>query len=132
MSDKAVTPQQPDIWLQEHEEAGTADCGCHLEAEYRGETDSGNNSSPAFFFCPLHQAAANLLSALKLGHRRWARLHDIITDLIEEEKLTEADLPDDYQAIILALTGGKEAGAAAERAINAAQPPKVKAPTWFA
>lgn len=35
----------------------------------------------------------------------YGRLHDILSDTIESGRLTEADLPDDYQAIIQQLTG---------------------------
>ena len=51
--------KNPDIWLQPGELIGEADCGCKLNAEYGVEGES------AFFFCPLHQAAGELLELLK-------------------------------------------------------------------
>lgn len=55
--------QQPEIWLRENEMSGKFDdCNCRLEAEYAEE---GTNGSPAFFMCPLHAAAPDLLEALK-------------------------------------------------------------------
>ena len=45
-----------DLWLQEYEPSGEMGCGCTLEAREDG---------PAFWFCPLHAAAQELLDACK-------------------------------------------------------------------
>lgn len=55
--------ETPDIWLQEHEPSGQfSGCKCRLEADY---AEAGTNGSPAFFMCPLHAAAPELLEAVK-------------------------------------------------------------------
>lgn len=69
--------ETPDIWLQDGESFERADCGCQI-ARW--------TSGTAFYFCPLHRAAPELLAALKAMH-----LH-FITEAIsgigaEEEKL---------------------------------------------
>lgn len=59
----STTNQSPDIWLQENEMRGKFDnCACRLEAEHR---DPGDNGSPAFFMCPLHRAAPQMLELLR-------------------------------------------------------------------
>jgi len=51
--------KEPDIWLQPDEDNGHADCGCELKrAHQRGD-------DPAFTFCPMHEAAGELLKAAK-------------------------------------------------------------------
>lgn len=53
------TPK-PWIWLQVEETSGKADaCACRLDA---GGPD-GDNSGAAFYICPLHEAAPDLLEA---------------------------------------------------------------------
>jgi hypothetical protein len=49
---------EPDIWLQDEEARGTADCGCELVQNHRG-------SGAALFYCYTHTAARALLQALK-------------------------------------------------------------------
>jgi len=49
----------PDIWLQPDEDRGKADCGCVLKRGHQ------NTDDPAFSFCPLHQAAGELLEELQ-------------------------------------------------------------------
>ena len=110
---------QPDIWLQEAEESGSADCGCRLDAEYRGEEDSGNNGSPALFFCPLHAAAPKLLAVLKSSRRA---IDLLLANLIladETFKPSESGKP--WQALL-----------DINAAIAQAEPPKEKEPGWFA
>lgn len=64
--------QRPDIWLQENEDSGKFDdCACRLEAEY---SEPGDNGTPAFFQCPLHAAASNLLEALKTWREFWDKM----------------------------------------------------------
>jgi len=50
---------KPCIWLNEAEGNGLADCGCSLNRDYKF------SDNPAFFFCPLHKAAGELLEAAK-------------------------------------------------------------------
>ena len=64
----------PWIWLQVEETFGKADaCACRLDA---GGPD-GDNSGAAFYMCPLHEAAADLLAACKetLPAIRWGMTH---------------------------------------------------------
>jgi len=62
-------------------------------------------------------AAPELLVALKEMRREYARLHDFISDMIEGGRLTEADIPDDYAAIVDQLENCATADAGAETAI---------------
>ena len=124
MDKKTVAPPEPDIWLQEEEEAGTADCGCHLASEYRGEEDSGNNGSPAFFFCPLHTAAADLLKVCKAARRHLSRQYDKVEELMDCGKITV----DEYDM----LTKADGIADQLEKAIAKAEPPKAGQPSWFA
>jgi len=63
---------EPNIWLQDDEPEGQADCGCILQAEYDGADDiaDGAAGNPAYFQCPLHAAAPELLAAL-YGLTNW-------------------------------------------------------------
>ena len=55
------TPE-PWIWLQVEEATGKADaCTCRLDAA----GPDGDDSGAAFYMCPLHVAAPNLLAALE-------------------------------------------------------------------
>lgn len=56
--------KRPYIWLQENEASGQADCGCRLEARMDG---------PAFWLCPMHKAAPELLKALSRLMPLWER-----------------------------------------------------------
>lgn len=47
---------------------------------------------------PLH-------TALKAMHQAYGKLHDGLSDMIEEGRLTEADIPDDYQWLVETLSG---------------------------
>lgn len=130
MKTKAAEKQKPEIWLQENEASGHFDnCACRLEAEYAEE---GTNGSPAFFMCPMHQAAADLLKACKAAGKRWGRLHDMISDLVEDGKINAALFPDDYDAIVLTLTKCVEADAVVTKAVSKAEPKKPGEPNWFA
>ena len=51
-----MSKQKPYIWLQEHEYAGKADCGCELRNQAKG---------PALWLCPMHSAAQDLLRVVK-------------------------------------------------------------------
>lgn len=44
------------------------------------------------------------LHELETALTAYGRLHDIVSDCVESGRLSEADLPDDYQAIVQALT----------------------------
>ncbi len=61
LSDEDISPEEPlptpDIWLQDDEETGKADCGCLLEFDGDGD--------PFFIYCPMHKAAADTLAILK-------------------------------------------------------------------
>ena len=52
----------------------------------------------------LHQAPA-LLKALQAMRTAYGRLHDGLSDMIEGGRLTEADIPDDYQWLVKQLAG---------------------------
>lgn len=43
------------------------------------------------------------IDALKEALRTYAGLHDLISDMIEGGRLTEAMIPDDYQAVVAKL-----------------------------
>ena len=51
------------IWLQDEEEDGRAECGCHLIA-------SQEDSGPAIHLCPMHSAAPNMLRVLGVLQKR--------------------------------------------------------------
>ena len=40
------------------------------------------------------------IDALKEAVRTYAELHDLISDMIEDGRLTEAMIPDDYRAVV--------------------------------
>jgi hypothetical protein len=126
MKKKNAAATQPAIWLQENESQGQADCGCTLSTEFEGF------GGPAFIFCRLHAAASDLYLALREARRKWGRLHDIISDLVEDNKITEAMLPDDYEVIVQALFKATDAEAYATDALNKANSPKKGEPNWFA
>ena len=54
MTIRYPTEPEPYIWLQEGEDEGTADCGCHLAM------DNGAKLN----FCTMHAAAEEMLEAL--------------------------------------------------------------------
>jgi len=57
--------KKPYLWLQENEAFGHADCGCILNRNYEGEEGEQGEAGAAFWFCPLHEAAGELLEAVK-------------------------------------------------------------------
>lgn len=57
----------PYIWLQEHEKTGTAICGCEL--------NNAGDDGPAFYQCPTHEIAFELLKELK-------RCRDLLLDSV--------------------------------------------------
>lgn len=65
------TPE-PDIWLQEYEAEGVADCGCRLVSGVESEDGGPGEDGAAFYFCPLHAAAPALLAALERLADRFA------------------------------------------------------------
>lgn len=54
--------------------------------------------------------------------KAYSRLHDFLSDMIEGGRLTEADIPDDYQAIVIALEDAARAEAVAFPAATGTQP----------
>jgi len=46
-----------------------------------------------------------LFSAAPDLHKAYGRLHDMLSDMIESGRLSEADIPDDYQALVEQLAG---------------------------
>jgi hypothetical protein len=128
MNKENAAPPEPDIWLQDEESQGRADCGCILNADGW----KGDEAGAAFFFCPLHAAASDLYLALREARRKWGGLHDIISDLVEDNKITEAMLPDDYKAVVQALLKAIDAEAYATDALNKAKSSKKGEPNWFA
>lgn len=51
----------PNIWLQQDEASGTFDqCACRLDA-----TGPDGEEGAAFYMCPMHEAAPELLEALR-------------------------------------------------------------------
>ena len=59
---------EPWIWLQNTEEDGQAECGCTMIRDWDGD--------PAFFPCPLHDAAPRLLRACKAAEDLLSELAD--------------------------------------------------------
>jgi hypothetical protein len=81
--------REPEIWLQDREDRGMADCGCELVQNYDG-------SGAAFFYCNTHAAAPHMLEALKTLVEAHDEDPPMLTD-IEWEKaraaLAEAESP---------------------------------------
>lgn len=102
----------PDIWLQDDETQGRADCGCTLNADGW----KGDEAGAAFFFCPLHAAAADLLKAAQYA------LNNL--EAAFKDKLITAPLNFQVQ-----LTESRKE---LKAAIAKATPPKPRAPDWFA
>ncbi len=67
-------------------------------AIYRDNGESESNLK-------LISAAPELLEGCVSAHRDWGTLHDMILDMIEGGRLTEAMIPDDYMALTSALVG---------------------------
>ncbi len=71
----AQDKQEPDIWLNDSDEnLGEMDCGCLLIDNYQG---SGN---PAFWFCPLHAAAEEMLGMLYDNASAWDNEEDSVKE----------------------------------------------------
>jgi hypothetical protein len=66
-------------------------------------------------------AAPDLLEALEAMRQKYGKLHDFLSDCIENGRLTEAEIPDDYQAISGALCECLEADTQAGTAIAKAK-----------
>jgi hypothetical protein len=81
---------------------------------------------------PLHESTRPLMKALRLLARGSGRLHDLISDLVEDGVIDSVNLPDHYDEIVNALLEGAEAKKAAIKALNKAKPPKKGEPNWFA
>ena len=64
-------------------------------------------------------AVAELVAAANLHRNKSGRLHDFVSDTIEGGRLTPADIPDDYDAFVLAL----EEAAVTDSALKAAIAP---------
>ena len=65
-----IDPNLPDIWLQDDEVEGKADCGCRLVTAHDG-------SGPALWFCPMHRAATALYDAAVKAR---AQMGDLVRD----------------------------------------------------
>lgn len=50
-------------------------------------------------------AAPAMLHAFRLYRQAYGKLHDMLSDCIESGRLTAADLPDDYHALVEQLAG---------------------------
>lgn len=61
------------------------------------------------------------LKALEQMQEAYGRLHDFLSDAIEAGRLTEADIPDDYAAIVEQLAGPCNAASEAAKAAIAAE-----------
>lgn len=57
-------------------------------------------------------------SALQLMLEQYGRLHDALSDAIEGGRLTEADVPDDYQALVSLLVAARAADEVAKAVAN--------------
>ena len=68
-----------------------------LEAREDLSSLPGVTSSPDY---RLIERAPDLLETLSAYRKAYGKLHDILSDCIEGGRLTAADLPDDYQAIV--------------------------------
>ncbi len=67
-------------------------------------------------------AAPDLLEACNLARKEWGKVHDIVSDLIEGGVLTESMIPDDYQALVVALEAASlSADYKTEKAIKKAE-----------
>lgn len=75
--------KHPYIWLESLDSIGRADCGCVLVANHE------NSGDPAFFQCPLHDAAPILKYAIKAALDAVSRApngkpaHRIVTTMVE-------------------------------------------------
>ena len=63
----------------------------------------------------------DLLPVLEQVTQKYFRLHDVISDCVEGGRITEALLPDDYQAIVHTLVECLDPGAQADEAIKRAR-----------
>jgi hypothetical protein len=120
----------PAIWLKGEEDAGeveVARCGCTL-------WDSGpeGEGGASFYFCDLHEWGELLYKALREARRKWGRLHDVISDMVEDGKISAELYPDDFNAVVDALTRGGEAEKAARNALSKARRQKAGEPNLFA
>ncbi len=49
------------------------------------------------------EANARLIAQAPALYAEYGKLHDMVSDMLDEGRLTEADIPDDYQALIAQL-----------------------------
>lgn len=68
----------------------TLGCGCVMNRP------TGDDQEVAITFCPMHEQAEKVRAVL-------GRLHDGLSDMIENGRLTEGAIPDDYQWIVSLL-----------------------------
>ncbi len=64
-------------------------------------------------------------AALKIMRKSYGRLHDMLSDMVEGGRLSEAEIPDDYQALVDALAECDGADHATKKALQNATP-KIK------
>lgn len=89
-----------DALIEEHEEQAVLDCGCILDRSVAFET-----GAVAFTYCPMHDAAADLLELLQRGVRLFGGHMggpgDHVTSIEVEQRI---NLIDQYTAAIAKAT----------------------------
>lgn len=76
--------------LMSDEESCALGCGCVMNRP------TGDDSEVAITFCHLHENAEKVRAVL-------GRLHDGLSDMLESGRLTEGQIPDDYQWLVSIL-----------------------------
>lgn len=84
------------LTLHDSQDFSQAVCGCILERREDGE---GSN----YLRCEKCVRAVNAHEKMKELMRAYFKIHDVVSDLIERGALTEGMIPDDYQAMVVAL-----------------------------
>lgn len=85
---------------------------CLVRDTHDGEISADEAEANALLFA----AAPDTLAALEQMQEAYGRLHDFISDAIEEGRLTEADIPDDYAAFVEQLAEPCNAASEAAKA----------------
>ena len=70
------------------------------------EVEKEHGSEVYFNGTTVHYADA-LLEVLKFYHGHYSKLHDGLSDMVEEGRLSEAEIPDDYQWLVEQLADGR-------------------------
>lgn len=90
----------------------------HAVSALHGAADDGADTRR--YADALHEAGvavAELIAAADENRKKYGRLHDFVSDAIEGGRLTPADIPDDYDAFVLALQEAAVADAAMDAAL---------------